>query len=256
MDTATIIITCLTFMAVGIGLFLNHNTNLKLAGQLKDFEEKTNRSISAILDIVKAHKEENAKQLDSSTGEIKKSLIENSSQINTALAKSIETIRKTIDDNILSIKLALIETKEDIQNSNAKLQKETANTIEARLRVFQTEIQTTLENTESEFEVNSKAISTTFLNTGEEINKTFEVNSKAISTTFLNAGKEINGTFARTITELKKELDNAKKELDSVKQELDTVLEIQETRQRNTLTRMEGMFKEVINEIKRPLELD
>jgi len=63
MDITTIIITSLTLIAVGVGLFLNHKTNQKLVVQLKDFEEKTNQSIAAtraaILDNIKEHKEEN-----------------------------------------------------------------------------------------------------------------------------------------------------------------------------------------------------
>lgn len=221
MDIATIIITSLTLIAVGVGIFLNQKTNLKLAGQLKDFEEKTNQSISAtraeILDIVKVYKEENLKQLDNSTNEIKKSVIDKSEQLNTAVAESIETICKTINNNILSLKTDLIETfenksiktKEDIQNSNAKLQKETSETIEARLKGFQSEIQTTLEKIKVEFETNSISI---------------------------------NKTALKTETEIKNKMDSA--------------LKIQEEQQFEALANIDDKFQKVINEIRSPLALD
>ncbi len=47
MDIETIIITSLTLAAVLVGLFLNHNANIKLAGQLKNVEEKINQNILA-----------------------------------------------------------------------------------------------------------------------------------------------------------------------------------------------------------------
>ncbi len=221
MDIATIIITSLTLIAVGVGLFLNHKTNLKLVGQLKDFEEKTNQSISAtraeILEIVKVHREDTLKHFDNSTLEIKNLVNEKTEQINLEVATRIDNLGKIIISNIASTKTDIIDTfenkstktKEDIQNSNAKLQKETADTIEVRLKGFQSEIQSTLEKIKVEFETNSTSI---------------------------------NKAALKTETEIKNKIDSA--------------LKTQEEQQFEALANMEDKFQKVINEIKSPLALD
>ncbi len=47
MDIATLILVCLTLIAVGVGLFLSNKTNQKLTEQLKSFQDKSNQDISA-----------------------------------------------------------------------------------------------------------------------------------------------------------------------------------------------------------------
>lgn len=137
MDIATIIISSLILIAVGVGLFLNYKTNLKLVGQLRGFEEKINHSITTCKDeIINSNKRnhtEYSKLLENATNELEKS----SQEKFKVITENIETLKT---DVINKVENKYDDTKGEIKNSYDALLKETVETIQVSFVETQTDV--------------------------------------------------------------------------------------------------------------------
>jgi hypothetical protein len=158
MEIAEILILGLTLIAVCVGLYINHKNNSKLNTQLKDFEYKTTQGIlnlrTELIDSFKVLSEENKKQINNLSSDVKNYLNEKTEQINMELTTRIDNLGKTINYKIDTTKTDLMEnyemksskTIEDLQNLYVKNQKEIIENIEAKLKIFNTENNTKIES--------------------------------------------------------------------------------------------------------------
>lgn len=164
MEIATLIVACLTLIAVGIGLFINHKTNEKLTDQIKVVEEKTKQDIFAtreeILEKIKIFKDDIFKHLDNSAIEIKNSILEKTEQVNTDVALRIEGTEKSVNSNMTTVKTDLIEIFEaslksvqsEVQTILAKTEIEVKSKIDSSLKIQQDQQLKSFANTEEKFQ--------------------------------------------------------------------------------------------------------
>ena len=144
MEIATLIIACLTLIIVVVGLFLNHKSQLNLTEQMDTMEEKLKQEQSNtkkdILDKINTVNDETIKANNSLDAEIKKTIAERIEQLKTEFKSDIEDVRKSINRNTDDFKETFesksVKTKEEIQNTNTKLHKETTDSMESRLNIL------------------------------------------------------------------------------------------------------------------------
>jgi hypothetical protein len=116
MIIATLIISCLTLIAVSVGLFLNYKSNRNTLLTIADFEEAVNKNIedaknATLLKLQEINTSTNTK-LDTSKTEIQTTVKDNSKFVHEEIAAKVKESDINNYNAITSAKTAVLESLE------------------------------------------------------------------------------------------------------------------------------------------------
>jgi dGTP triphosphohydrolase len=120
METGTLVIAIFTLIAVGVGLYLNHKTNM-------EFREEMESSKQELLAKVAELKEETIKGIDTSKVDVKNFVTDKTQKVHSELkaqiAEANENISSSKKDLANTIETKISKVREEIESNNKQVNK-------------------------------------------------------------------------------------------------------------------------------------